>query len=282
VSSVDLWQALLNRLDAWRDDWRDRVATEAPEFTAGFPTTELSDRRVFEAFTVALLSGNSRWDRIATVRPILSEPFQNFDLARFAALSDADIDHSILPWFARHRAGSAGLANGLRRLRRTAALLHRHGAHNYLRDVFLAAEGSADEAAILLGHSARWKLPGFGIALAAEALRLLGFDLSKPDRHVLRALGSWGLVAFARWDRKGEFTAPQASPKELASAMATVRTLAGENQVGTSYCTSIIWTAGAISGARLTNAEFAALAAEAAGEHVTSTGRGRRAVGTTR
>ncbi|QDZ06789.1 hypothetical protein FPZ24_04285 [Sphingomonas panacisoli] len=266
----------MNRLDAWRSDWRSQIDAETPEFVGGFPPNRLSDRRVFEAFTVALLSGNARWDRIAAVRPALSEPFHHYDLARFAALSDVNIDQTLVPWFARHRAGSAGLAQGLRRLRRTATVLEAHGSYEYLRDVFAAADGSPDRAAVLLGHSSQWKLPGFGIALAAEALRLLGFDLSKPDRHVLRALGSWDIVAFSRWDRKGEFTAPQARPKELASAMTAVRALAADNEVGTSVCTSVIWTAGAVSGARLTNAEFAALAMEASGKDLTSMDRGRK------
>ena len=99
-------------------------------------------------------------------------------------------------------------------------------------------------------------MPGFGIALAAEALRLLGLDLCKPDRHILRAVGAWSLVDFRRWDRKGDFTPPQADTTELRATMLAVRAIARANGLGVSYVNSVIWTAGAVSGARLANEEF--------------------------
>ncbi|WP_137787817.1 hypothetical protein [Sphingomonas sp. 3P27F8] len=263
--SRDLWRSLQQKLDGWNPAWRDRVDTGSPRWRAGFPAkaARLPDEIVFESFAVALLSGNTRWDRIATIRGELGVPFVDFDPARFASLDDRDIDRRVLRWFVDRRAGSAGLPAGLLRLRGTAAILAtaEGGAHGFLERVFDAAGGMPDQAAVLLGGSAQWKLPGFGIALAAEALRLLGFDLCKPDRHVLRAVGAWGLVRFARWPEKGAYTPPQARPAELIATMRAVRTLAENNAVGVSNCTSVIWLAGAVSGARLTNADFASLAA---------------------
>jgi len=78
-------------------------------------------------------------------------------------------------------------------------------------------------------------LPGFGIALAAEALRNLGFDLAKPDRHVCRAMGSWGLVRFERWNQKGPYTPPLTRPGELVAAMSAVRLLARINKVAVTF-----------------------------------------------
>ena len=129
-----------------------------------------------------------------------------------------------------------------------------------IRSAFAETEGSPEEMAVLLGSAPQWKLPGFGIALAAEALRNLDFDLCKPDRHILRALGSCKLVRFARWDRRGAFTAPSAGRPELLSAMLAVRRLAEANRVAVTRASSAIWIAGAVSGVRLTNQEFAALA----------------------
>ena len=213
---------------------------------------------------MALISGNTRWDRIARIRSELHEPFQEFSPARYAALSDSAISETLLPWFRQRHAGAAGLNNSLMNLRKTAAVLAGSATHqnarDYLKAAFAAADGSPERLAMLIGSSPRWKLPGFGIPLAAEALRLLGFDLCKPDRHVLRAMGSWHYVQFARWDRKGEFTAPQARPPELLATMLAVRTLAGANGLGVSYANSVIWTAGAVSGPHLTNGEFEQLA----------------------
>jgi hypothetical protein len=259
-----LWRHLTARMAAWRPDWKDVVDAGA---TAGRDTlaegaTALRDEQIFEALTVALLSGNTRWDRIARIRDALRDPFAYFDLHRYASVSDEEIEHDILPWFRERKAGAPGLRASLVRLRAAAAKLacHKGGAHRYLLDARADTTGSPEDLAVALATSKSWKLPGFGIALAAEALRNLGLDLCKPDRHVLRAVGSWTLVDFARWEERGAFTPPQARPAELRVTMLAVRSLAEANQLQVSYANSVIWTAGAVSGARLTNAGFRELA----------------------
>jgi hypothetical protein len=258
-----LWQELTERLSLWRADWPDVI--DGPALPAGLEAlaaVALSDREIFEAFAVALLSGNTRWDRIAAIRGDLRDPFAGFDPQRFASLSDLEIVEKIVPWFRKRKAGSPGLRGGLLRLRAAAARLstYRPGdgsAQAFLLDASRDTKGLPEDLAVALGTSKTWKLPGFGVALAAEALRNLGVDLCKPDRHILRAVGSWSLIHFARWDRRGAFTAPQAKPGELRETMFAVRLVAEANGLGVSYANSVIWTAGAVSGARLTNDEFA-------------------------
>lgn len=266
ADAVALWRRLTVRLNRWRGDWDTLVDGQQSQPSSNPFQDEcaLSDEEIFEAFATALISGNTRWDRIAAIRAQLHEPFQGFSPLRYAELSDKAIDEVLLPWFRRRGAGSAGLRGGLRRLRQAAAKLGRsdtpNGGQRYLEAALASANGSPEMVAMLLGGSPNWKLPGFGIALAAEALRLLGFDLCKPDRHILRAVGSWRHVRFARWNKVGEYTAPQARPVELLAAMLAVRELAEANGLRVSYANSVIWTAGAISGAHLTNLDFEDLA----------------------
>jgi hypothetical protein len=259
-----LWRHLTARMAAWRPDWKDVVGAGAAAWQDSLAegATPLPDERIFEAFTVALLSGNTRWDRIARIRRALRHPFADFDLRRFALVSDEDIERDILPWFRERKAGAPGLRASLVRLRATAAKLacRKGGAYRYLLDAGTDTTGSPEDLAVALATSKTWKLPGFGIALAADALRNLGFDLCKPNRHLLRAVGSWSLVDFARWDERGAFTPPRARPAELRDTMLAVRSLAEANQLPVSYANSVIWTAGAVSGARLTNAAFRELA----------------------
>ena len=266
-----VWHNLLAKLGEWDPAWRQRAGLleidTGSRPVEGFP--RISNREAFEAFAVALLSGNTRWDRIERVRGELREPFQGFDPDGFAALSEAQIDREVLAWFRDHRAGSAGLRGGLLRLRQTASILAGGGrfgsADAFIRAGMRQADGSPERLALLLGSQKDWKLPGFGIALAAEALRLLRFDLCKPDRHVLRALASWSLVSFASWSKKGPFTAPDARPRELLEAMLEVRAIAQANGVPVTYANSVIWFAGAVSGARLTNEELEAVSCPNAG-----------------
>lgn len=265
-NQIELWARLTERSSYWRSDWRERIDTPPSQDPLCPLRREqgLSNETVFEAFAVALTSGNARWDRIARIRSQLHEAFQDFSPAGYAALSDSEISETLVPWFRQRGAGSAGLDMRLANLRQTAAVLAGLGAHhsarNYLEAAFAAAGGSSESLAMLIGSSPAWKLPGFGIPLAAEALRLLGFDLCKPDRHVLRAIASWHYVQFARWERKGEFTAPQARPPELLATMLAVRAFAEANGLGVSYANSVIWIAGAASGPHLTNLELERLA----------------------
>jgi len=254
-------------LSSWRADWREIIDT--PRRQTGFcpfrGSDALQNEAVFEAFAIALISANTRWDSIARIRSDLHEPFQNFSPTRYAALTDSAIREIVLPWFRERRAASARLDKRLLSLKRTAAVLGGsdgyRSARHFLDAAYAAAAGSPERLAMLIGGSPGWKLPGFGIPLAAEALRLLGFDLCKPDRHVLRAMGSWRLVHFARWDRKGEFTAPQARPSELLDVMLGVRRLAEANGLGVSHANSVIWLAGAASGPHVTNLGFERMAA---------------------
>jgi endonuclease III len=250
-------------MEAWRPDWRSLIDDGGAVEDPSIAITQ-TDEAIFEAFAVALLSGNTRWDRIARVRHELRTPFQGYDLRKFAALSEEEIAQSIVPWFRERKAGAPGLAAALTRLRQTAARLSDyrgapHAAQGFLRDAFHDSDGSPEGFAITLGTSGTWKLPGFGIALAAEALRMLGLDLCKPDRHVLRAAASWSLVDFRRWDQPSDYSAPSADTGELRATMLAVRSIGDANEASVSYANSVIWTAGAVSGARLTNAEFAAI-----------------------
>lgn len=261
-----LWVGLQRRLDAWDPTWRDRIG--GPKSRERLSRRQrggrFSDDEIFEGLLLSILSGNTQWATVERIEPELVEPFEGFSLAAYAARSDGDIA-ALVPWLSARKAGSTGLKAGLVRLRDTAALLDRyareHGsAEAYFRDALEDAGGQPEDLAVAIGSSKRWKLPGFGIALAAEAMRNIGFDLCKPDRHVLRAKGAWKLVELGSWPELSEFTAPKAKPDQLLHTMNAVRAFAETNAVSTSYATSVIWTAGATSGARLTNAQLASIA----------------------
>lgn len=262
-----IWDMLQRRLEAWHPEWRSCIGGPASRYRLARRQRgeRFSDAEIFEGLLLALLSGNTQWSTVERIHPELAGPFDKFSLGGFAGKSDSEIA-ALVPWFSARKAGSTGLGAGLVRLRDTAARLAGYAAEYgsadaYFMDALRDAGGEPEDLAVAIGTSKRWKLPGFGIALAAEALRNIGFDLCKPDRHVLRAMGSWKLVDFANWPEESEFTAPKASPAELHRTMCAVREFAQANAVGPSYATSAIWAAGAVSGARLTNAELSSIAA---------------------
>lgn len=264
---ICLFDRLTDRLRRWNRHWQqcvDRAGIERG-IRRRIEGATFSDKEVFEALILASLSGNTQWTTIARIRSELAAPFEQFELARFASLSSEDIGRRLVPWFLERRAGSTNLKTGLLRLRDTAAILaayvNENGqAEGYFLDAATDSGGGPEALAEAIGSKPSWKLPGFGIALAAEALRNLGFDVSKPDRHVMRCIGAWRLVEFKNWQVRGEYTAPQAKAAELVGTMHAVRQMAIANGPSVSYLNSVIWTAGAVSGARLTNNEFREIA----------------------
>jgi len=261
---INLWKALVDRMTRWRPDWtievqKTAVTHKLEQRLRGEP---FSDEEVFEAILLALLSNNTRWDKIQRIRSELVDTFDGFSLSAFADKSKEEIEDKIVPWFLQRKAGSTVLRLGLLRLRDATQLLMEYSrSHGRGEMFFLDAQkeigSEPEDLALAIGLNKRWKLPGFGVALAAEALRNLGFDLCKPDRHILRAAGQWALVEYKNWPDRSRYLSPQSSVTELRDTMIAIRSLAEANGNSVSYTDTTIWTACAASpGAHLSNEEL--------------------------
>lgn len=265
-----LWDAICARLDrsglGWQrviDDMQQVSAAESRE--AGRVWT---DSEVFEALLRGVLSNNTDWAKVGRVIPELRDAFAGFDLGTFAATTDSEIHDRIVPWFKRRKAGSMTLRRSLLGLR-DAALILRHwsNAHGSAEDFFLntySLNGSDPKRLVVaLGSSAsKRKLPSMGIPIAAECVRNLGFDVCKPDRHLCRAVGAFGMVRFQFWPDQTKTKAPRPTPDEMAQAMSQIERFAllvGERPT---FVDNAIWLLCAKSGVHLSNSDLGALSAE--------------------
>ena len=271
MDKLSLWHNIERRLDASSPDWRARTArfgqvTAKDRRDAG---AAWSDNDVFEALVMAVLSNNTDWSKVESVRPDLGDLFQQFDPLAHAALSEADINNTFQPWFTARRAGSMTLRRNLINLIRAARTLAQYSrergtADSYFTSLVHQCQGDPKQAALLLGNDARYKLPAIGIPLAAETLRNLGFDVAKPDRHVMRAVGCFKLVDFGAWssDRRlrTRTRAPNPSCKRQFAAMVAVEEIARSAQESVILVDSAIWQLCAKSGLNLVNADLEQLA----------------------
>lgn len=158
-----------------------------------------------------------------------------------------------------HKPSLTGLARTARLLQKWST--ERGSAEDYFLDVIKSCGGDPKCAAVQLGHpSSRKKLPGLGLAIAAESLRNMGFDLCKPDRHLCRATGSFRLVQFRRWPDYSGTKPPQATPSEMESVMVVVESLARMVGKRPSLLDNAIWLLCAKSGLHMTNEKLASLA----------------------
>ena len=232
-----LWNRIESRLDSELPGWRVRAdemrQLEAVE--ARYAGRTWSDDGVFEALLMAVLSSNTDWSKIERVQPELTDLFSGFSLESYATLSDADISGRFLRWFTDRKAASMTLRQNLDRLVNAARILleysRTHGtADGYFTSLMRHCDGDPKLAAIRLGCPGRYKLPSLGVPLAAEALKNLGFDVAKPDRHVMRAVGSFGLVHFGRWtdseEWRNERSTPIPSTRRQRLAMTAVQDIA--------------------------------------------------------
>ena len=267
-----LWNNIETRLEYRLPKWRNR-ADEMRQLAAveeRFAGRTWSDDKVFEALLTAVLSANTDWSKIEGVQAELSELFSGFSLERYAVLSDAEIACCFPPWFTERKAGSMTLARNLVNLAATARILldysRTHGtADCYFTSLMHRCGGDPKLAALRLGCQGEYKLPSLGVALAAEALKNLGFDVAKPDRHVMRAVGSFGLVHFSRWTgssngRIGRATPVSTSKKSLLAVMTAVQDIAEAVDERVVLVDNAIWMLCARSRLHLTNPELAEIA----------------------
>ncbi len=270
MTSLALWQTIQSRLDSSLEDWRSRVdgfeqvaAVEAR--TAG---REWSDEDTFRGLLLAVLSNNMDWPKVERLQTDLSELFSGFDLTSYAEFPQRDIADRFLPWLLERKANSATLEKDLVNLASTARLLSEHSrlhgkAESYFTSLIRQFDGDPKQAALCLGSRSEYKLPAFGVALAAEALKNLGYDVARPDRHVARAVASFGLVHFHNWPRRDGRAAPSLSSR--SSYLAVMRAV---QDIATSAGMPVVLADNAIrllcakNGLYLTNAELSDLARE--------------------
>jgi 3-methyladenine DNA glycosylase Tag len=265
-----LWNAIRHELDRSLPAWMqvierfDQVgAVERREAGA-----TCSDDQVFKALLLATLSNSMDWAKVERLLPDLGAAFSGFSLAKYAETSEKEVEPRLLRWFKDQRAGSMTRKQGLMHLAKTARFLREwsttHGeAENYFLTVLAECGGDPKQGAVALGTpgSSR-KLPGLGIPLAAEGLRNMGYDVCKPDRHVCRAVGSFGLVQFRNWSDRTGTKAPNANASEMLGTMATVESLARGAGVRPTLFDTAIWLLCAQMGLRMSNAQLASLVVE--------------------
>ena len=272
MDHLDLWHRIERRLDTSCPAWRERI-DDFDQIAAGERRRAgeaWSDNDVLEALVLAVLSANVDWAKVEGVRSELGELFRGFDLAAYAALSEGEVDAEFVPWFEARRAGSMNLRRNLVYLIQAARRLEWHArdngtAESYFTDVVQRqSQGDPKRAAILLGHHPAHKLPSLGVPLAAETLRNLGFDVAKPDRHVMRAVGCFGLGDFGAWSadaaRRTGKKPPNPTCKRQMTAMTVVEQLANAVHERVVFVDTAIWQLCAKSGAHLSNADLERLA----------------------
>lgn len=269
-----LWHSVESHLDSSLLGWRDRAAgfrqlVAVDDRNAG---RTWSDDEVFQALVMAVLSANTDWSRIERVQDELSDLFKGFNLESYAALSETEVDDCILPWFTERKASAVALRKNLGNLVGAARILVRYRTtcgrpvDHFFTSLVGRCDGDAKQAALRLGSDGDYKLPSLGVPLAAEALKNLGFDVAKPDQHVMRAVGSFGLVHFGRWsderDLRNGRESPVPTPKRQRLAMSAVEEIADAAGQRVVLVDNAIWLLCAKSGLYLTNQQLAKMVRE--------------------
>ena len=267
-----LWRNIEACLDLLNMDWRERIERfgQVRAVAARSEGETWSDDRVFEGILMAVLSSNTVWSKVEEVEESLPELFSGFSLATYASHSETEIDRQFVPWFEARTAGAVSLKHGLMNLIGAARILQRysecHGkADGYFTSLVRRCAGDPKQAALRLGSQGADKLPSLRVPLAAEALKNLGFDVAKPDRHVMRAVGSFGLVRFNRWESSlGRRGHPRStSGKKLLEVMTVVERIARAAERPVTFVDNAIWLLCARHELYLPNSALASIARNA-------------------
>ena len=270
MSQSALWQRIEGHLDSSYPSWRRRVESFGQMAAVKSRATgrTWSDDEVFRALLLAVLSTNTDWSKVERVQGELADLFSGFSLDSYAERRPGEIGERVVPWFLERKAGSVSLERNLvdfiGTARKLAAHRRTHGsAESYFTSLVRRSGGDPKRAALHLGRQGEYKLPAFGVALAAEALKNLGFDVAKPDRHLGRAMGSFGLARFERWPgRSGRASPPLTSRASLMAVMTAAERIATEAARPVVLVDNAIWMLCARSGLYLTNPELAEMAGD--------------------
>ena len=256
MSQSALWQRIEGHLDSSYPSWRRRVEIFGQMAAVKSRATgrTWSDDEVFRALLLAVLSTNTAWSKVERVQGELADLFSGFSLDSYAERRPGEIGERVVPWFLECKAGSVSLVEHRRA----------HGsAESYFTSLVRRSGGDPKQAALLLGRQGEYKLPAFGVALAAEALKNLGFDVAKPDRHLGRAMGSFGLARFERWPgRSGRASPPLTSRTSLMAVMTAAERIATEADRPVVLVDNAIWMLCARNGLYLTNPQLAEMAGD--------------------
>ena len=275
MNHLTLWSNIEARLDSRLPKWRDRIDEmgQVAAVEGRLASQTWTDDKVFKAILMAVLSSNTVWSKIERIQAELPALFSEFSLEWYAELTDTEISSRFPPWFTERKAGSMTLKRDLVNLAGAARKLldysRTHGtADGYFMSLMHWCDGDPKLAAVHLGCQGEYKLPSLGVPLAAEALRNLGFDVAKPDRHIMRAVSSFGLVDFRPWTYSRDGANGRAAPSPILtrqlSAMKAVQEIAEAAEERVALVDNAIWLlcekSGAKSGLYLTNPQLAEMA----------------------
>ena len=133
----------------------------------------------------------------------------------------------------------------------------------YFSSLLNIAHDNCMELARKIGSAqSHHKLPAMGIPIASEMLKNIGYDVAKPDRHVNRAMGCFGMVCFSKWKDRSAHKPPQASETEMMEVMRAVDRFAKIINVRVSFLDNTIWLLCAKSGLYFTNEQLCRLVGE--------------------
>lgn len=151
-----------------------------------------------QAMVYSQLSGMKNWSQIELHIKELDKIFCDYDIDKLTKKSPADLSNEIKGL----KCGNMSIDSQMKALLDNIKLLKKIQEKNGSIDAFYNEQIDAAPSneypfkkliKMLSDGDSNYKLKEMGIALVAEYLRNVGYDISKPDRHVVRLLGPNGL-----------------------------------------------------------------------------------------
>ena len=268
-----LWKNIESRLDADLPGWRKRIIefgqVQAVKDRREKKKRWTDDDDVFEALLKAVISAGVNWKIIEErVLPDLGDflrcelqPGSSF-LESYSNLTEARLRKRWMNWFDERSAKPRWGWRPLIQLKEAARILASHSreyerAEDYFMRLMAQNGNDPKRVALCVGSPGAYKLPSLGVPLAAEALKNLGFDVAKPDRHVCRAMAAFRLVDFGR-GKNGTYN--YCNKGKQLETMTRVEEIAKAAGKPVAYIDNAIWLLGAQSGLRLKDKKLAELA----------------------
>lgn len=261
-----LWHNIVSTLDSGIPDWRNRIDKMGQVDAVKFRNegNRYTDKEIFFGVVKAVLSTNIDYSKIECVIPELHDIFKDFDIDYYANLNETGIT-KILYWFTCHNVGGVALKNSLTNLINGAKKLRsRSEEHGSLENYFDYMKSKYGNHPINLVHqlgatNGLDKIASMGIPIAAEAMKNIGYDVAKPDRHINRAFGIFFEKLVPKWTKRYGYEYPSVNEKDLRNIMIEVDIMAKKLGLAVVFLDNAVWLLCCKSGLHLTNEELVRL-----------------------
>ena len=264
-----IWEVVIERLSSWKAAWENEIDNlgQVPKILQRSDGKRFSDNEVYEGFVHAIFTASIDYRIVKTNFVKIKRAFNDFDLSIMSNKQLYKTKEDILNalgFNGRYDTNKTGYSqnNLANKAIRTASDITRIVSSFGSMELFFERYCMNNSIKIAQSlSSGQFKISGMLLPIAHEAIKNVGFDTIKPDRHIKRIFYYFGWYTNnTGWEldnKNSNYKYPllnDAQVNELIIASKKIKEELGINSL--CYLDNVLWLLCSKSGLHYTNSEL--------------------------